>query len=120
MKFSTLHIKQKHHLQSTLPKYICAFFILFALSYTNAQDVTESLKNSVDSLIKTAPKTYSEIDAVLRPIRKDTVAMRFFRQKRQKKTIMPGRPTHSIIWAENTVIFRNSQKVWLYIKELLK
>jgi len=90
MKFSTLHIKQKHFLQNTLPNYICAFFILFALSNVSGQEISESLKNSVDSLIKTAPKTYSEIDAVLRPVRKDTVAMRFFSAEAAKKSYHAG------------------------------
>ncbi len=54
---------------------IVLFFIFFQ---GFSQVVPVSFKKTIDSLIKAAPKTYSEIDAVLRSKRKDTLFMRYF------------------------------------------
>ncbi|MBD0779356.1 tetratricopeptide repeat protein [Maribacter sp. ANRC-HE7] len=58
-------------------KYI--FLSLFFFSQIgNTQNIPAAFKKSIDSLIKIGPKTYSEIDAVVRPSRKDTLLMRYF------------------------------------------
>jgi len=43
-----------------------------------SQNIPEDFKNSVDSLIRQAPSTYSEIDAVFKRKRNDSVLMRYF------------------------------------------
>ena len=55
--------------------FILLFFIFFQ---GFSQVVPASFKKTIDSLIKAAPKTYGEIDAVLHSKRKDTLFMRYF------------------------------------------
>ncbi|MBD1259880.1 tetratricopeptide repeat protein [Maribacter polysiphoniae] len=58
-------------------KYI--FLSIFFFSQIgNTQNIPAAFKKTIDSLIKAGPKTYSEIDAVVRPSRKDTILMRYF------------------------------------------
>ncbi len=58
-------------------KYI--FLSLFFVGQTiHAQYIPSVFKKDIDSLIKVGPKTYSGIDAVVRPSRKDTSLMRYF------------------------------------------
>ena len=58
-------------------KYI--FFCFFLCSQLGiAQNITDSFKATIDSLIKVRPRTYAEIDAAVRPSRKDTTLMRYF------------------------------------------
>ncbi|WP_273273099.1 tetratricopeptide repeat-containing sensor histidine kinase [Maribacter polysiphoniae] len=58
-------------------KYI--FLSIFFFSQIgNTQNIPAAFKKTIDSLIKVGPKTYSEIDAVVRPSRKDTILMRYF------------------------------------------
>ena len=54
------------------------FFFIFYLQIGQAQDISETFKKTTDSLLKTNLKTYAELDAVLRPSRKDTTLMRYF------------------------------------------
>jgi tetratricopeptide (TPR) repeat protein len=55
-----------------------------------SQDLPNSFKKSVDSLIEAAPTTYSEIDLVLRRKRKDSVFMRYFAEKAIEKNYLDG------------------------------
>ncbi|MBD0850463.1 tetratricopeptide repeat protein [Maribacter arenosus] len=58
-------------------KYV--FFCFFLCSQLGiAQNITDSFKATIDSLIKVRPRTYAEIDAAVRPSRKDTTLMRYF------------------------------------------
>ena len=59
-------------------KYGFFFFFLFYLQIGHAQNISDVFKKTTDSLIKTDLKTYAELDAVLRPSRKDTTLMRYF------------------------------------------
>ena len=43
-----------------------------------SQSIPESFKETTDSLIQVAPRTYQEINSVLRPSRNDTVLMKYF------------------------------------------
>jgi len=54
------------------------FFFLFYLQIGHAQYIADAFKKTTDSLLKTDLKTYAELDAVLRPSRKDTTLMRYF------------------------------------------
>lgn len=55
-----------------------------------SQSVPESFKKTSDNLITAAPKTYQEIDAVLKPSRKDTLLMRYFVEATAIKGYLDG------------------------------
>ena len=62
--------------------------LLFQSSYS--QKVSPNFKQTVDSLIHTAPITYSEIDKVLRPFRKDTTLMKYVVARSENKHYPEG------------------------------
>lgn len=66
------------------------FIVLFFTSSNYGQEITENFKNSVDSLIRVTPETYSEMDKVLRPFRKDTLLMRYFNTKARQNNYLDG------------------------------
>ena len=70
-------------------KYIFLVFSLCAL-LGNAQNIPDSFKKSIDSLIEAGPKTYAEMDVVLRPVRKDTTLMRYFARKAAEQEYYSG------------------------------
>ncbi len=75
------------------PKVFLPFFIVWLQLGTGhgfSQEVSGAFQKTVDSLIKAAPKTYREIDAVLRPVRKDTFLMSFFSAKALEKKYLDG------------------------------
>jgi len=71
-------------------KYGFFFFIIFYLQIGHTQNISDSFKNTTDSLIEAGPKTYAEMDAVLRPYRKDTILMRYFSKEAEKKNYQDG------------------------------
>lgn len=68
---------------------IFLFIFLFPL-LGHSQKIPDAYKETVDSLINVAPRTYAEIDAVLRPSRKDTTLMRFLAQEANNKNYYSG------------------------------
>ena len=65
--------------QISMGKWKYIFFCFFLYSQLGiAQNITDSFKATIDSLIKVRPRTYAEIDAAVRPSRKDTTLMRYF------------------------------------------
>ncbi len=66
------------------------FIVLFFTSSNYGQEIPENFKNSVDSLMRVTPETYSEIDKVLRPFRKDTLLMRYFNTKGRQNNYLDG------------------------------
>ena len=63
----------------SMGKWKYVFFCFFLYSQLGiAQNITDSFKATIDSLIKVRPRTYAEIDAAVRPSRKDTTLMRYF------------------------------------------
>ena len=55
------------------------FLLLFSLGTTaRGQQPTEAFKGLVDSLVQAGPKTYSQINAPLRPYRRDSSLMNYF------------------------------------------
>ena len=63
----------------SMGKWKYVFFCFFLCSQLGiAQNITDSFKATIDSLIKVRPRTYAEIDAAVRPSRKDTTLMRYF------------------------------------------
>lgn len=57
-------------------------------SYT--QTIPENFKRLTDSIVNKAPKTYTELHAVLRAYRNDTLLMRYFSNKAKEKQYLPG------------------------------
>ncbi len=67
-------------------------FILsfFSIVVGNSQNISSNFKKSTDSLIKAAPKTYQELDTVLKPYRRDTLYMNYFVLEAAKKKYWIG------------------------------
>ncbi|WP_405385045.1 tetratricopeptide repeat protein [Maribacter sp. LLG6340-A2] len=55
-----------------------------------AQDIPVSFKKNVDSLITVAPKTYKEIDNVLRPYRRDSMLLHYVNDLSKSKNYLHG------------------------------
>lgn len=67
------------------------FTTIFLVSIQGfSQFIPESFKKISDSLINAAPKTYREIDAVLKSSRKDTLLMRYFAEATAIKGYLDG------------------------------
>ncbi|MGB5434983.1 MAG: tetratricopeptide repeat protein [Maribacter sp.] len=70
-------------------KYMMLYFFL-CIQLGSAQSIPDAFKATVDSLITAGPRTYAEIDAVLRPSRKDTTLMRYFDQEASAQKYYSG------------------------------
>ncbi|NNK18419.1 MAG: tetratricopeptide repeat protein [Maribacter sp.] len=71
-------------------KYGFFFFFLFCLKTGHTQNISDVFKKTTDSLVNTNLKTYSELDAVLRPFRKDTTLIRYFAKEAGKNEFFSG------------------------------
>ncbi|MGB5555510.1 MAG: tetratricopeptide repeat protein [Flavobacteriaceae bacterium] len=69
--------------------YIAVILLLFC-HFSFGQQLPEDIKYKVDSLIQQSPRTYEEIDAVLRPVRQDTLLMRSFAAIAAEKDYLSG------------------------------
>lgn len=87
MKFTIPHTYLQ--VNSKLTFLLGAIFCLY-ISVSQSQEVPESFKKLSDSLILAAPKTYNQLDSVLRPKRSDTVFMRYFNQASAAKKYYVG------------------------------
>lgn len=94
MGLSTLksqpYISAKSFLSLHDSNILFLILFLFCSQIAHSQGIPENFKKSVDSLVKTAPKTYSEMDKVLRPFRKDTVLMRYFITRAKENNHLDG------------------------------
>ncbi|WP_289644191.1 tetratricopeptide repeat-containing sensor histidine kinase [Maribacter aestuarii] len=59
-------------------KSACLAFLFLISVQCWSQEIPQTFSIAVDSLLKNRPKTYKELDKVLRPVRKDTFLMRQF------------------------------------------
>ena len=77
---------------SILNKVRYCLFIFSFLTVLNgfSQSIPEDFKKSVDSLIRKAPTTYGEIDAVFNRKRGDSVLMRYFANEAIDKNYLDG------------------------------
>lgn len=82
----TIPIRQYFLIRNTLLLWV---FIL-GISSVAAQTIPEKLKTSMDSLIKAAPKTYLELDGLLKNYRGDTIAMGYFSDLSEQKKYTAG------------------------------
>ncbi len=71
-------------------QYGFIFFLILYLHVGNAQNIPEDFIKATDSLIKAGPKTYTALDAVLRPYRKDTILMHYFAENAAKNDYYDG------------------------------
>ena len=70
-------------------KYMMLYFFL-CIQLGSAQSIPDAFKATIDSLIKAGPRTYAEIDAAVRPSRKDTTLMRYFDQEASAQKYYSG------------------------------
>jgi tetratricopeptide (TPR) repeat protein len=71
--------------------YLFSFLITLFYSHSNySQTIPSTFKKKVDSLITAAPKTYQEIDKVLRDYRKDSTLLRYVDQRSEDKEYLYG------------------------------
>ncbi|RRQ49869.1 sensor histidine kinase [Maribacter algicola] len=80
---------------SLKPSYLIRRFILFygiVFSFQTAlsQNISDEFKAKVNELIEEAPRTYANIDSILRNSRKDTLSMRFVIQASKKNSYPEG------------------------------
>ncbi|HMB62429.1 MAG TPA: hypothetical protein VKN36_05095, partial [Eudoraea sp.] len=69
------------------PLYLLLFLVVES-GYS--QFIPAAFKKTVDSLVNAAPKTYKELDGVLRPNRNDTTLMKYFIRESIKKNYLDG------------------------------
>ncbi|MEX0289919.1 MAG: tetratricopeptide repeat protein [Flavobacteriaceae bacterium] len=73
--------------QSKFPLALIIFLVFNTLS---AQFIPGAFKRTTDSLISEAPKTYKELNDVLRPNRRDTTLMKYFIRESIKRNYLDG------------------------------
>lgn len=71
-------------------KYVYLVSVLFICSNSFSQNIPKSFVKTIDSLIKSKPTTYREIDKVVRPVRKDTLLMREFVKRAEEQNYLDG------------------------------
>ena len=64
--------------------------VLFLTNSAFSQFIPSSFKKTTDSLINAAPKTYQELNDVLRPNRRDTTLMKYFIRESIKRQYLDG------------------------------
>jgi tetratricopeptide (TPR) repeat protein len=69
--------------------FFALVYLLFATPVI-AQAIPESFRQLADSVIKTAPKSYTEIHRAMRKHRTDTIYMRFFSELSKQKGYLAG------------------------------
>ncbi|WP_047418130.1 tetratricopeptide repeat protein [Cellulophaga sp. Hel_I_12] len=69
---------------------ICLAFFFLLSGFSFSQTIPLKFKKTADSLIKAAPKTYTDIDSILKPSRYDTILMRHFNNEAAAKKYFNG------------------------------
>ena len=73
--------------------YLRYFALILTIGFTHiasSQNVPEAFKKTTDSLVKAAPKTYEEINSILKPKRRDTTFMQYFTNIAAKNNYLYG------------------------------
>jgi len=68
----------------------CILILFLFSNFNYSQNITPTFKKKVDSLITAAPKTYQEIDKVLREYRKDSTLLIYVNNKSKAKKYLYG------------------------------
>ncbi|MBT8185668.1 MAG: sensor histidine kinase, partial [Eudoraea sp.] len=71
-------------------KFPLLLLVILLTNTTVSQFIPSSFKKTTDSLINAAPKTYAELNDVLRPNRRDTTLMIYFIRESIKKNYLDG------------------------------
>ena len=71
-------------------KFPLILLVLFFVHSSYSQFIPASFKKATDSLINAAPKTYKELNDVLRPNRRDTNLMKYFIRESIKRNYLDG------------------------------
>ncbi len=69
---------------------LLSLLIFLSFHFGNAQNIPQEFVDQVDSLIQAAPRTYRELDAVLRPNRRDTLLMYYFVRASAEQNYLDG------------------------------
>ena len=70
--------------------FLCLYFQGFTQVVPDSLVIPDSLKKTVDSLVRAAPAGFSKIHSVLRGSRRDTVLMRYFADASAKRKYTDG------------------------------
>lgn len=74
-----------------LVRFLATFFaLIFVISGSIGQDLTKNGKNSIDSIIKIAPKTVLEIEQAIAHYQKDTIQLDYFIKASALKNYQEG------------------------------
>ena len=91
MKFQAPHKPTDFFIDNTiLRKGLFFILLIFWSPQAFSQNIPAEFKETVDSLIKATPETFTEIHSVLRHKRNDTILMRYFANISAKKGYLDG------------------------------
>jgi tetratricopeptide (TPR) repeat protein len=71
-------------------KFVTIVFLVGNALNLQGQELPESYRKTIDSLIGAMPKTYNEIDEALNASRADTIRMRYFAERSEAKNYYEG------------------------------
>ncbi len=77
-------------LTAVFPKWFLIAFLFFTFSISHSQDIPETFDETVESILKSRPSTYRELDKFLRPVRRDTFLMRQFVKRAEEYNYLDG------------------------------
>ncbi len=102
------HMAQRSNPFSMFPfKHLLFVFVILAFFEGQSQVVSDSFKQKVEELGKVAPKTYIEIDKVVRPFIRDTILMQYFAENAAKKKYNSGQ---AYAYIQLGTYFRNTSQ----------
>jgi tetratricopeptide (TPR) repeat protein len=85
---------------------VCLLFVSLALWQPGpAQEIPEAFSRLADSVIDQCPKTYQDLDAALRPFRRDTVLMGYFSRRCQEEGFLDGL---AYSYNQTGILYRNT------------
>jgi tetratricopeptide (TPR) repeat protein len=85
---------------------VCLLFVSLALWQPGpAQEIPEAFRRLADSVIDQCPKTYQDLDAALRPFRRDTVLMGYFSRRCQEEGFLDGL---AYSYNQTGILYRNT------------
>ncbi len=81
---------QVNHLNSKILKHLFFWLLFFTANFISSQQIPQSFKLKVDSIITNAPKTYNAIDKKLKTIEYDTILLAYFLNKSKEHKYKEG------------------------------
>jgi len=89
LRIHTSYYENSAH-KNRLNFLFCILIIFFCRNSSYSQTIPSTFKKKVDSLITVAPKTYQEIDEVLKEFRKDSTLLRYVNNRSEDKGYLYG------------------------------